>query len=113
MHMPVPRWSWVCDAKPGSRISALAPPDDVEGAVLPGPGESIEFTQHIKPLFRKRDRESMSFRFDLWSHRDVSAHAPEILKRLESGTMPCDGAWPKEKVDVFRRWLESGMAESV
>jgi truncated hemoglobin YjbI len=22
-HMPVPRWSWVCDATPGSRVSAL------------------------------------------------------------------------------------------
>jgi truncated hemoglobin YjbI len=113
MHMPVPRWWWVCDAKPGSRTSALAPPDDAEGSVLPGPGVSVAFAQHIKPLFRKRDRESMSFRFDLWSHRDVSAHATEILKRLESGTMPCDGAWPKEKVDVFRRWFESGMAESL
>jgi hypothetical protein len=23
-HMPVPRWWWVCDATPGSRVSALA-----------------------------------------------------------------------------------------
>jgi hypothetical protein len=22
--------------------------------------------------------------------------------------MPCDGAWPAEKVEVFRRWTESG-----
>jgi len=22
--------------------------------------------------------------------------------------MPCDGAWPEEKVDVFKRWIESG-----
>jgi hypothetical protein len=54
----------------------------------------------------------MSFVFDLWSHRDVSAHAAHILERLDRGTMPCDGAWPKEKVDLFRRWIESGMAES-
>ena len=25
LHMPVPRWSWVNDATPGSRVSALAP----------------------------------------------------------------------------------------
>ena len=78
---------------------------------FPGPNEPVTFTQHIKPLFRKMDRESMTFAFDLWSHRDVSTHGPTILKRLESGTMPCDGAWQKEKVDLFRRWIESGMVE--
>jgi len=67
--------------------------------------------RHIKPLFRKMDRESMSFVFDLWSCRDVSKHATEILKRLDNGTMPCDGAWPKERVDIFRRWIDSGMAD--
>jgi CDGSH-type Zn-finger protein/truncated hemoglobin YjbI len=112
-NMPVPRWWWVCDAKPGSRISALAPSVEVEQPLAPlGQNDPVNFTQHIKPLFRKMDRESMKFAFDLWSHGDVSAHATEILKRLESGTMPCDGAWPKEKVDLFRRWLEAGMAES-
>jgi len=58
------------------------------------------------------DRESMSFVFDLWSHSDVRKHAPEILKRLDNGTMPCAGARPKEKVDLFRRWIDSGMADS-
>ena len=113
MHMPVPRWWWACDAKPGSRISALAPAAETQQPLaFPGANELVNFTQHIKPLFRKMDRESMSFVFDLWSHRDVSTHASEILKRLESGTMPCDGAWPKNKVDLFRRWIESGMIES-
>ena len=112
-NMPVPRWWWVCSATPGSRISALAPAEDVQQlASLPGRAELIKFTPHIKALFRKMDREPMSFIFDLWSHRDVSTHATEILKRLENGTMPCDGAWPPEKVGLFRRWIDSGMAES-
>jgi CDGSH-type Zn-finger protein/truncated hemoglobin YjbI len=112
-HMPVPQWWWVCNAKPGSRVSALAPAAEIQQPIaLPGPNESVNFTQHIKPLFRKMDRESMSFVFDLWSFGGVRTHASEILKRLENGTMPCDGAWPKEKVAVFRRWIESGMAES-
>jgi hypothetical protein len=51
---------------------------------FPGPNERVTFTQH----------------------------APAILKRLEAGTMPCYGAWPKEKVDLFRRWLDSGMVEA-
>jgi hypothetical protein len=24
--------------------------------------------------------------------------------------MPCDGAWPKEKVDVFQRWIDTGLS---
>jgi CDGSH-type Zn-finger protein/truncated hemoglobin YjbI len=111
-NMPVPRWWWVCNATPGSRISALAPPEEVQQPIAtPGPEEPVTFMRHIKPLFRKMDRESMSFVFDLWSCRDVSKHATEILKRLDNGTMPCDGAWPKERVDIFRRWIDSGMAD--
>jgi hypothetical protein len=112
-HMPVPRWWWVCNATPGSRISALAPPEDVQQSVaLPGPDEPVSFTQHIKPLFRRMDKESMSFVFDLWSCSDVRTHAQEILRRLDNGTMPCDGAWSSEKVALFRRWIDSGMVDS-
>jgi hypothetical protein len=27
------------------------------------------------------------------------------------GTMPCDGAWPADKISVFERWVESGALE--
>ncbi len=111
-HMPVPRWWWVCEAKPGARISALAPREEIQQAAeIPGPDEPVSFARHIKPLFRKMDRESMSFVFDLWSSSDVRTHAHEILRRLESGTMPCDGAWPAERVGVFRRWVDAGMTD--
>jgi hypothetical protein len=75
---------------------------------LPGPDETVSFEANIKPLFREHDRQSMSFAFDLWSYDDVHAHAAEILQRLSNGTMPCDGAWPAERVEVFKRWTESG-----
>jgi hypothetical protein len=52
----------------------------------------------------------MSFAFDLWSGEDVTARAADILQRLEDGTMPCDGAWPAERITVFRRWAETGTA---
>lgn len=95
------------------RISALASAEDVQQPVsLPGPDEPVKFTPHIKPLFRKMDREWMSFIFDLWSYRDVSTHSAEILKRHENGSMPSDGGWPREKVSLFRRWVDSGMLES-
>jgi hypothetical protein len=46
----------------------------------------------------------MSFAFDLWSYDDVKAHAAGILDRLRNGSMPCDGAWPPDRVEVFERW---------
>jgi hypothetical protein len=52
----------------------------------------------------------MRFAFDLWSYDDVRAHAQAILDRVRAGTMPCDGQWPSEWVDVLERWTASGMA---
>jgi len=82
--------------------------DEEAPVTLPGPDEPVSFAAHIKPLFREHDRKSMAFAFDLWSYDDVQAHAPRILGRLKSGSMPCDGAWPAEKIAVFCRWTETG-----
>jgi hypothetical protein len=71
--------------------------------------DPISFDQHIKPLFRESDRESMEFAFDLWSHGDVTENSDAILERLSDGTMPCDGAWPDEQIQVFRAWVDAGM----
>jgi CDGSH-type Zn-finger protein/truncated hemoglobin YjbI len=109
-HMPVPRWWWVCNAYPWSRPHAS--PDAVPDAPapeLPDAGQPLSHEVHIKPLFRPRDRDSMRFAFDLWSYDDVSTHAEAILARLQAGTMPCDGAWPPERIEVFKRWIEDGV----
>jgi hypothetical protein len=71
-------------------------------------GDAVSYATDLKPLFREKDRTSMLRHFDLWSHDDVSEHAPAILARLEAGKMPCDGAWPADRVDVFRRRLAQG-----
>ena len=108
-HMPVPRWWWVCDAYPWSRSHATADPAPEPPPIeLPDPDEPLSYEAHIRPLFRERDRDSMRFAFDLWSHSDVTAHAEAILDQLKAGTMPCDGAWSPERVDVFRRWIDDG-----
>ena len=107
--MPMPRWSWACDATPGSRVPALgAEEESTEAIALPGEDAPVGFEEHIKPLFRDRDRKSMKFVFDLWSLQDVTQHADAILQRLEDGSMPCDGAWPPERVAIFRRWVKEG-----
>jgi CDGSH-type Zn-finger protein/truncated hemoglobin YjbI len=113
-HMPMPHWDWMTAAgPPGSRISALAQQDNEEETpvTLPGPGDTVGFTKHIKPLFRKRDRQSMQFAFDLWSRVDVSKYADAILERLRDRSMPCDGAWPDERIAVFARWIAAGKPE--
>ena len=71
---------------------------------------TLSFEQDIRPLFRERDRESMKHRFDLWSADDVRANSSRILRVVEQGRMPCDGAWPQDKVDTLRQWIDAGMA---
>ena len=80
-----------------------------ESAKLPGPDQPVSFAADIRALFRDKDRQSMSRHFDLGSYDDVRANAEKILDRLAAGTMPCDGAWPADRVEVFRRWTQTGM----
>ena len=72
--------------------------------------ELLSFDKDIRPLFRSKDRESMSRVFDLWSYGDVSQHADAILRQLRAGSMPCDGAWPQVQVEEFQRWMDTGKA---
>ena len=74
--------------------------------------DGLSFERDVKPLFRERDRGSMLevANFDLWKREDVADNSQAILKRLEDGSMPCDGAWPPDRVETFRRWVGSGMS---
>jgi hypothetical protein len=89
--------------------AAGQPAEPAQPVTLPGPGEPVSHAAHLAPLFRDRDRQSMSFAFDLGCYDDVRAHAYGILVRLADGSMPCDGGWPAERVEVFRRWTQNGM----
>jgi hypothetical protein len=66
------------------------------------------FEHDIRPLFRSKDVESMSGRFDLSSYQDVRSNADEIYEKLSNGTMPCDGAWPAERLQLFQSWINAG-----
>ena len=104
----VPTWDWGPGGPPDP-ASHDAGTGTAAPVTLPAPGDPVSFDAHIKPLFRDRDRQSMSFAFDLWSADDVRTNAAGILQRLRDGTMPCDGAWPADQVAVFERWTETGM----
>ena len=73
---------------------------------------ALSFATDVRPLFReKRDVETMKrMGLDLSSYPDVKAKAEGIYSRLEDGSMPCDGAWPKDRVEKFKRWMDEGMA---
>jgi hypothetical protein len=71
---------------------------------------SLSFEHDVKGLFRQRDIQAMinARGFDLSSYKDVEPRADRILKRLEAGEMPCDGAWPSEQIAKFRQWIADG-----
>jgi len=112
-HMPVPHWDWNTSAgAPGTRPSSATKTATAETpAMLPAEGEPVGFDKHIRTMFRRMDRQSMLFAFDLWSVDDVRTHAAAIKARLDAGSMPCDGPWPQAWIDVFDRWTSSGMAD--
>lgn len=62
------------------------------------------------PLFRTKDAASMKSArgLDPSNYDDVRAHAGAILARLEAGSMPCDGAWPADRVALFAKWISDG-----
>jgi hypothetical protein len=70
--------------------------------------QAVGYEHDIRPLFREKDVRSMSAKFDLAAYDDVRANADKILATLSSGSMPCDGRWPADQVDLFRRWVDAG-----
>jgi len=50
----------------------------------------------------------MDWAFDLSSYDGVKENAEDIYSRLANGTMPCDGAWPADRVGLFRTWIDAG-----
>jgi len=74
------------------------------------PNTAPSFSTSIRPLFRQKDIVAMKNfgGFDLSKHADVAANADAILARLAEGSMPCDGAWPQESVDLFKAWIDGG-----
>ena len=70
----------------------------------------LSFAKDIRPLFREDDVNTMKrFGLDLSSYEQVRTNASKIYERVEDGSMPCDGSWPKDRVALFKRWIDEGM----
>jgi hypothetical protein len=72
------------------------------------PPEAPSFERDIRPLFREEDVEMMEIAYDLSSYDDVRKFAEDIYERVAEGTMPCDRAWPAERVQLLRVWIDAG-----
>jgi hypothetical protein len=72
----------------------------------------LSFAQDIRPLFREKDVAEMKSvaGFDLSKHDDVRARAQDIYERLADGSMPCDEAWPPDRIARFKQWMDDGLA---
>lgn len=73
---------------------------------------ALSFAKDIRPLFRDDpDVSSMKdYGLDLSSYSHVKTKAPSIYATLVDGSMPCDGAWPAERIALFKKWMDEGMA---
>jgi hypothetical protein len=70
----------------------------------------LSFARDIRPLFRDDDVKEMKYAFDLSRYEDVKANANGIYERVADGSMPCDGAWPTDRIALFRQWVDEGRA---
>ncbi len=72
----------------------------------------VSFTRDIRPMFRDTpDLDAMKeIGLDLSSYAEVKAKAEAVYSRLSDGSMPCDGAWPEDRITLFKRWMDEGMA---
>jgi hypothetical protein len=70
----------------------------------------FSFETDIKPLFRENPDRRVMLRMglDLHDFGQVSGRADVILSRLQAGDMPCDGAWPPQRIAIFQAWIDGG-----
>jgi hypothetical protein len=72
----------------------------------------VSFERDIRPHFRDNpDIDTLqSYGIDLSSYEDVKARVSKIYKTLADGSVPCDEPWPSERIALFKRWMQDGMA---
>ena len=73
---------------------------------------ALSFSAEIRLLFRDSpDVDTMQgYGLDLSNYNDVKARAAEIYEALANGSMPCDEPWPKERLALFKQWMDEGVA---
>ncbi len=71
---------------------------------------ALSFQSDIRPLFNQSDIDTMKSigGFDLSNYEDVKTRSEDIYSRLSDKSMPCEGGWPGENIEKFKRWMDTG-----
>ena len=86
-----------------------APLDEPRKTPTPTSLATPDFDADVRPLFTDFDIDSLKeFEgIDLNSEKSVKKNAARISARLKAGSLPYDGSWPPEAIDMFTRWAEN------
>jgi twitching motility protein PilT len=79
------------------------------GIPLTGSRNGLSFEGDIKPMFSEDQRIQLKWAFDLWDYDNVKENISDILKRIESGDVPFEDGWPKERLNILRSWMREGL----
>jgi hypothetical protein len=73
---------------------------------------ALSFVTDIRPLFRDGDIECMKpggIHLDDPAWMCVPANAQSVYGAVSGGTMPPDEPWPKDRVSLFKEWMDAGL----
>jgi hypothetical protein len=73
---------------------------------------ALTYTHDIKPLFRDGDISCMARRGVMLGDVNwmcVPKNANDVYAALSAGDMPPDGAWPQDRIQTFKSWMDGGL----
>jgi twitching motility protein PilT len=103
------------DVSAQEAMEAASEPHDLQlmlqqaGIPLGGARNGLSFERDIKPLFGEDQRMQMKWAFDLWDYESFKENVADILKRIETGDVPFEDGWPKERLAILRSWMREGL----
>ncbi|HEV8421241.1 MAG TPA: hypothetical protein VGR13_07800, partial [Actinomycetota bacterium] len=103
------------DVSAQEAMEAASEPHDLQlmlqqaGIPMGGARNGLSFERDIKPLFGEDQRMQMKWAFDLWDYESFKENVADILKRIETGDVPFEDGWPKERLAILRSWMREGL----
>jgi len=95
-----------------ARLQTQTNENQTAGEEATAAGNGTSFSE-VKNLFRDSDVATMKAisNLDLHKYEDVKAWSGRILDRVRDGSMPCDGSWSKQQIELFEKWIANGMPQ--